>query len=394
MAGALITVCGCAWLNAPPTTHQEAREPAAGAEHPQVVSEEGVTGESTPEDDVSKAVLHWVDRVQGAELRDKNHNPALAADRSPTTQVADFEAAVGDNKADPGGIEVLPQAAPPGSVTRPAEPLAAPTTQPIPPALAELVVRAAPDAAPAIPEPLAPQVNAPTFAHGTPTSLREFLEQSLPADEGSFRDQLDRRMLWVMAGDYERARAPLNLVTAEQQELATRFVEAWVAVRDWHLGDPSRAASAAARELDELRQALQRLSDLSLPTVKICSAVRSFGQYDALEPARLPAGTAAEFVLYCEVRDFASELRDDLYTSTFDLTTTILNRAGDSVLEIKDANIVDRCRNRRHDCFIPRLVRLPATLPPGQYVAKITLVDKLGQKVAENRALFQLVAPQ
>jgi hypothetical protein len=335
-----------------------------------------------------------VDRVQGAELRDKNHNPALAADRSPTTQVADFEAAIGDNKADPGGIEVLPQAAPPGSVSRPAEALAAPTTQPIPPALAELVVRAAPDAAPAVPEPLAPQVNAPTFAHGTPTSLREFLEQSLPADEGSFRDQLDRRMLWVMAGDYERARAPLNLVTAEQQELATRFVEAWVAVRDWHLGDPSRAASAAARELDELRQALQRLSDLSLPTVKICSAVRSFGQYDALEPARLLAGTAAEFVLYCEVRDFVSELRDDLYTSTFDLTTTILNRAGDSVLEIKDTNIVDRCRNRRHDCFIPRLVRLPATLPPGQYVAKITLIDKLGQKVAENRAPFQLVAPQ
>jgi hypothetical protein len=74
------------------------------------------------------------------------------------------------------------------------------------------------------------------------------------------------------------------------------------------------------------------------------------------------------------------------------MTTTILNRIGDTVLEIKDTEIVDRCRNRRHDCFIPRLVRLPETLPPGQYVAKVTVIDKLGQKVAEGRAPFQLVA--
>jgi hypothetical protein len=257
-----------------------------------------------------------------------------------------------------------------------------------------VLVRPAPDAPGTLPEPGAPQINAPAYARTASTSLREFLEQSLPGEDSSFREQLDRRMLWVMAGDYERARAPLTLVTAEQQELAIRFVEAWIAVRDWHMGDPSRAAGAAARELDELRRSLQRLSDLSMPTVRICSAVRSFGQYDALEPARFLAGTPAEFVLYCEVRDFVSELRDDMYVSSFDMTTTILNRAGDTMLEIKDANIIDRCRNRRHDCFIPRLIRLPTTLPPGQYVAKITLADKLGQKVAENAATFQLVASQ
>jgi hypothetical protein len=37
-------------------------------------------------------------------------------------------------------------------------------------------------------------------------------------------------------------------------------------------------------------------------------------------------------------------------------------------------------------------VRLPASLSPGEYVVKITLVDKLGQKVAENRATFRLSA--
>jgi hypothetical protein len=378
--GVLAAVWGCTDPNAPPAAHQDSQSPADQAELPQVVSNEDPAGG----DEVSRNILSWVDRVAGAKGRDKDNT--LAPTSAPTTQVADTELVV--DRLEPA----ITQPASP-----PAEPVLAPTTRPgpaAPPALTEVVARAAPDAPRLAADIAPPQVNAPAFARNTPTTLREFLEQSLPAEESSFREQLDRRMLWVMAGDYERARAPLSLVTAEQQELATRFVEAWIAVRDWHAGDPSRAATAAARELDELRQALERLSDLSVPTIKICSAVRSFGQYDELEPARFPASSPAEFVLYCEVRDYVSELRDEQYTSAFDLTTAVLNRAGDTVLEIKDTNIVDRCRNRRHDCFIPRLVRLPPTLPPGQYVAKVTLVDKLGQKVAEGRAPFQLVTPQ
>jgi len=363
---------------APPAVHQDTKPPAEQTEPPQVVSNDDAAGG----DEVTRSILSWVDRVEAAKVPEPGVQ--LAPTTAPTTQVADLEMMVDHPE-------------PIVASTRPAEPVVTASTQPspvAPPALAEVVARAAPEAPRLGSDTAPPQVNAPAYARNTPTSLRQFLEQSLPAEESSFREQLDRRMLWVMAGDYERARAPLSLVTAEQQELATRFVEAWIAIRDWHAGDPSRAATAAARELDELRQALQRLSVLSVPTVKICSAVRSFGQYDELEPARLPAASPAEFVLYCEVRDYVSELRDEQYTSTFDLTTTILNRTGDAVLELKDTNIVDRCRNRRHDCFIPRLVRLPATLPPGQYVAKVTLVDKLGQKVAEGRAPFQLVTPQ
>lgn len=384
-------------MTAPPTGHQGSNQSDQPSEGPQVVSGDDITDDQGRNDEVAQAVLKWVDRVEAADQRGNADGNLAAHGSSPTTQAADIEFPISRNGAadpwdSPGEPAVLP-----GADGNPDQGLSAATSPPstvAPPALAEVLVRPAPDAPGTLPEPGAPQINAPAYARTASTSLREFLEQSLPGEDSSFREQLDRRMLWVMAGDYERARAPLTLVTAEQQELAIRFVEAWIAVRDWHMGDPSRAAGAAARELDELRRSLQRLSDLSVPTVRICSAVRSFGQYDALEPARFLAGTPAEFVLYCEVRDFVSELRDDVYVSTFDMTTTILNRAGDTMLEIKDANIIDRCRNRRHDCFIPRLIRLPTTLPPGQYVAKITLADKLGQKVAENAATFQLVASQ
>ncbi len=159
------------------------------------------------------------------------------------------------------------------------------------------------------------------------------------------------------------------------------------------MGDLSRAAGVAVEGLAQLQAALERLGDLEVPVVEICSAVRGYGQYDVLKPASFLTGQPAEFVLYCEVRDFLSEKRDDGYFHTmFDLTTAILNRSGEVVMELRDTDIADRCRTRRHDCFIPRLVRLPATLSPGQYVAKITVVDKLAQKVAESRASFEVVA--
>ena len=237
------------------------------------------------------------------------------------------------------------------------------------------------------------EINSPASASVGPTSLREFLEQVPWEDDQSFRTQLDRRIMWALADVPDRAHEPMEMVSAEQQTLADAFVDALLAVRDWHLGDQTSGATVASHELAELQNALRRLNDPTIPTIALCSAVRGYGQYDEISPPCFLAGTPAEFVVYCELRDFVTEHRDDgFYYSSFDMTTTILNRAGDTVLELQDPDIVDRCRNLRNDCFIPRLVRLPTSLSPGRYVAKVTIVDKLGQNVTESRATFELVA--
>lgn len=383
-ACSLLAVSGCTWLNEKPATHRETSQPTEPTEAAQVVEDETPPDSATPDEDVNRTILDWVGRVDGAAQRPKTPND-VPRDRSKPPYAADITT----QPAARASIEVVPEATPAESAD------SAATTPPNalePPTLGRVAVHAKSSQKTATPESQAPEINAPAIARNAPSSLRELLDRLPPSEGDAFREQLDRRMLCVIAGDYEQARTPLNLVTAEQQELATRFVEAWIVVRDWHMGDQANAATAAAHEIAELQKALQRLSDLSVPVVNICSAVRGFGQYDVIEPARFVAGTASEFVLYCEVRDFVSEERDNEFTTTFDMTTTILNRAGDNVLELKDAQIIDRCRNRRHDCFIPRLVRLPATLSPGHYVAKVTIIDKLGQKVAENRATFQVVA--
>jgi hypothetical protein len=211
----------------------------------------------------------------------------------------------------------------------------------------------------------------------------------------SFRQQLDQRMLAVVAGEYERAREPLDLVSNEQQSLARRYIDSLIAIREGHQGDLPAAAEAALNEIDLLAETLRDMGELKIPALRLCSEVRGFGQYRVVEPAVFSSGAPAEFVLYIELGDFKSDLGEDgSYRSRFDLDTEVLTRAGDSILRLSDTDITDTCRTRRRDCFIPRLVRLPATMAPGEYVAKVTVRDKLGGKVAQKLTDFRIGAGQ
>ncbi len=383
---------GIAWP--PPAAHQDTA-PAQAQEPPQVVDGAATPSDADGSTGIDGAIAKYIKRMEGAIGHGGRRPAAPPPGADGARYVADLEFPPASQPSVPGPAHDEPQPAPPKaapSAEAPTDAPATPSAPLTPPVLTDVAIHAAPGFEVTRPEPGAAEINTALRARSAPTSLREFLDQVPPPEQASFREQLDLCVLRVIAGQYEQARAPLSLVTAEQQELASRFVEALIAIREGHMGDLSAAASAAAQELAKLQESLRRLSDLNVPVLKICSAVRSYGQYDVIDPPRFVAG-GGEFVLYCELRDFVSEKRaDDYYYTKFDLTTTLLTRSGDSVLEVKDTDITDRCRNLRHDCFIPRLVRLPATLSPGPYVAKITVVDKLGQKVAESCAPFQIVA--
>lgn len=382
---------GCTWNYEQQNARRNDPPPAEPQEPPQVVERPPPESQRDDEPNMNETVIEFIERVDDARKRAQQRHvaePDISFDPLPQF-AADEE--------EPPPQEPRPTEPPPTSqpVAQPAPTQPTPAAAPIePPRLGEVTPRAL--AEPRVRESAVSHsltgINEPLAAASTPLSLREYLEHAPEFGDDSFRAQLDRRMLWVVAGEYVRAREPLELVTAEQQELARRFVDAWIAIRDWHLGDPAAGASAAARELAELHVALRRLSDLSMPSVKICRAVRGFGQYDEIEPARFPAGRPNEWVLYCEVSDFVSRVEPDgQFATEFDMTTTVLDATGTPVVEFQDPGIVDRCRNQRHDCFIPRLVQLPPSLSSGEYVAKVTVIDKLGQKVAQGRATFELV---
>ncbi len=266
-----------------------------------------------------------------------------------------------------------------------------------PPALGSVTVRTNATllaAAPPTTEVGPARINQAATARRAPLTLEQFLEQwAVGADEGSFRRQLDQRLMQAVAGDYEAARRPLTMVSDEQRAMASRFVEALITIREAHDGDASGTLTRVLEELNRLANDLRPLSDLQIPALTICQEIRGFGDYSPIQPPHFMVGLESEFVLYCEVRNFVTQQEQDgLYVARFELRTAILDDGGQTVLEIRDADVVDRCRQQRQDCFIPRLVRLPATLPAGDYVAKVTVVDRLGDKLAESRVTFRVIS--
>ncbi|QOJ13833.1 MAG: hypothetical protein HRU75_03875 [Planctomycetia bacterium] len=232
------------------------------------------------------------------------------------------------------------------------------------------------------------RANEPTVRSPSDAGMAEFIERwRASSDDSSFSRQIEERLLHVVSGDLEQARLPLTRVTDAEARSAARLVEALIAVRD------SREDRVAA--IEAAAEALREEAGVRIPVLAACREVRGFGQYDPIADEELVSGVAAEIVVYVEATDFRSERQaDGAYLTRFEMRTRVLSRSGDVVVDEHDPRIEDRCRNRRRDCFVPRLIRIPGTLPAGEYVLKVTLTDTLGGSVAEVGTSLKVRAPR
>ncbi len=406
-AAAALLIAGCAALTGKPTLQSAPSEPNKPAPQRQVVeaptpNAEGGTDASATVDQAVQSYIQQLDGVAQRARRETGGNPVSEA-----AMVQLLPAAPPPELSVPMSAATVPAPAPATAMQEAesddsASSVEASAVEPAPPAappkLRDAAVRPAESREPSTSSARPPErtsVNAAAVAQHAPISLEQFVSQwPIDGTDSSFAKQLDLRVLRALAGDYEAARQPLTCVSDAQQAMAARLVESLIAIRDAHDGDPVGAAVKVREQIDQLRDNLRRLCELRISTLAICREVRGYGDYRPIEPAHFPAGAASEFVLYCELQDFVSEKQEDgLYHAQFDMRTVLLNRSGEVVLEIRDDGVQDRCRQPRQDCFIPRLVRLPATLGPGEYVAKVTVVDTLGDKLAESRVTLKVVSP-
>ncbi len=406
---ALTLAAGCQWLAPIDKPSMRAESPHVPPAEPLIVQPTPVTSESTlPSGDIPVAgaalpdVERWAMQVpRRDEIRRRTaHEQSGSGEESIPHSAAD-EYADDDASFAAGGVHLAAEES--GASRPPAEAPASPPSPPSGPSPnapdrpaaspARLTIRAEPESPPrTIVADSVPRMNAPQDSAAPLTSVRELLRhRPSPGETDAFADQLDHRVLSALAGDLEAARRPLPLATAEQQAMATHLVESIIAIRSGGGADPASEIRDVLRELDGLYEQLAPAAELSLPTLVLCRSVRGFGVYESLDNPVFTTGAGIEFVTYAEVRDFATRLNDNgEHISQFGMKTTVLTSDGDIVLEIQDADIVDRCRSRRRDCFVPRLVRLPSDLSAGSYVVKITLMDKIGGKVAEARTTFQI----
>jgi len=402
LAAVALALAGCELPPGNPAVQQKPTEKPRPAEPVEIVRDAAAGAPAgAAADDKLLEVERWAREIQRRDdLRSRIERgappppaPASSDDKyNPQTDI------VGESEQRPTAADPLrsaaasqprPAAEPSGAATHEASAAAPPPA----PALAGVSLSAGhspPRSAFPLPRPAA---NAPEAATYYPLTLREFVEQWLVDDaDRSFRSQLDRRILQLLAGNLDAAQAPLEIAGPEQSAIVAAMLNLLSAAREAQGGDPRAEAARILSQLDELRDQLVRTADLRITALHICRAVRGFGQYELIEPATFVAGRENEFVAYCEIADFQSEKQDDAsYLARFSMRSAVLNSAGDVLLDITDDPVEDRCRARRRDCFIPRLLRLPASLSAGTYVLKVTIIDRIGGKVAEQRAPFRLI---
>jgi hypothetical protein len=398
---AAITACGAAALigcttlsSKPPVVEPKRSEPDRSTDV-EVVAQP-VEQQTAEEDTPDAAVSSYVERVLAASWPDSQPSAeALVESAVVVDELDDGSAEAWSDSAaitSAEGVDLEPVGA-----SAPASDDAGATTnadEPAAPALVNVSVRAVrhpPQEAPPTPE--SPQPNVPVES-STRASLSELAERWLarPMEE-SFRDQLERRLLRVLIGDYEGARQPMTLVADAQRDAAQHFVEALIRLHESHGGEPAREAARVLEALERSRAALASASELSLPAVVLCRSVLGYGLYEPLDPPHLRCGQPADVIAYCEVRNLAvARQTDSRYETLIDVRTALLTAAGDVVQQAESSGIRTQWRDERHECFIAPVISLPASLAPGEYVLKLTVADRIGNKVAEQRATLRLVA--
>jgi hypothetical protein len=142
--------------------------------------------------------------------------------------------------------------------------------------------------------------------------------------------------------------------------------------------------SRKVRPILEMADRLRSQAELSIATLALCTSVRTFGDYDPIDPARFAAGKAHDVILYCELQNFSSQLDENkLWQTRLSKDAVLYTENGIAVWNDKTETVTDSARQRRHDFFIVKRMRIPANLAVGRYLLKVSLVDQQASRVAE-----------
>ncbi|NLF32114.1 MAG: hypothetical protein GX591_14665 [Planctomycetes bacterium] len=263
--------------------------------------------------------------------------------------------------------------------------------------------RLAPAPQPPAPEPTAtapadepPQPPAqPVLA---PDAVEAYLAAALAraeADPDDLDRQIQARLLLAAAGRDDEALRPIANLDEQENQRVAALLQMMMALRDREPASP-QAANARLDALEQLQDQLRSVADLQIPVVKLCRQVDGYGVYTPFPGTTFLAGRTQPVIVYCEVRNFSA--RPDatgLYRTRLNMTLGLYNASGELAQALqKNEDIEDVSANRRHDFFLTRVYYFRDTLPPGDYILKITIEDPAANKVQTASIDVTLVQPQ
>jgi hypothetical protein len=216
------------------------------------------------------------------------------------------------------------------------------------------------------------------------------LVHDYPRDLGN---QFDYQLLRLVRDEPTPDLANVSQLSSEDRDLLLALMDGLSNFRDAARNDGNVMLNRKIQPLLEMADRLRSQAQLSIPTVALCSQVVSYGVYSPMPSSRFPAGRNNDLIVYCEVANFTSiQGNDAIWRTRLRQEMVLYTDAGLAVWPAKSNadDFVDQSRNRRHDFFISRLVRLPSSLAAGKYVLKVTLMDEESNRVVEASAPLEI----
>jgi len=246
---------------------------------------------------------------------------------------------------------------------------------------AKLISDPAPAAAPAAAAPAAAEPARFATTQATTAPAGEIEAVRPPATVAEHFDA----QLAALSRNEIPAQPPAN-IAEDDRKLLRSVVDSLMSFR-MTLRSANTLRQTKVAPLIDLSDKVSSEIPLAIPTLALCRSVERFGVYDPVEPARFTAGRETPVVVYCEVDHFRSNPADQggwEAKLTYEAVLYADAESAVAVINKKPTQIVDRCRNRRRDFFLADRMTIPANLPVGKYVLKVTVIDQLANLVAEK----------
>ncbi len=244
-----------------------------------------------------------------------------------------------------------------------------------------------------------PQTNQPAAVQPGPSDdLKELLGQlrKQAADRPDSVGAALRVRLAEWAMDSKASPEAWSLQDADKRQLAQSVWQVLQVISKMDASPQGAPPADFGKAIESLTETLEQVQPLQIPTALLCRSVSSFGCPDVMpQPWHFLAGRTSMVVLYCELAGFKSEpapQKTDWYHTVLSQRLAILTSAGKELWSFEDQKIEDLCRRPRRDFFITKLLKIPATLPAGDYVLKVTIRDKLANHVTETNVPFAITA--
>jgi hypothetical protein len=237
--------------------------------------------------------------------------------------------------------------------------------------------------------------SAPDAGGWTAEDIEHKLATRLRDDPQDMESQLDYELFLFLEGQPVPQMSALSGLRPEDREVLAAIMDGLSNFRGVLRSENNPLLAAKVRPLLDMSDRLRTQAEMTLPTVALCSDVKSYGVYTPVDHSRFIAGRDNQTIVYCEVDNFQSQLTSDNFWQTKLTEEMVLyTESGLPVWPAKNdpKPVTDLCRQRRHDFFILHMITLPQNLTIGRYLLKLTVTDQQANRVAEATTPVEIVA--